>query len=242
MICRKMRHVVYRSIGVTGAAVGAAKKIDLTRFKNLRGPLVTLEGGHARATASWSRPSGTSCARECRGATCLDVMGHGARFTRDGVDGARVAFGIWSSRGLPRKRRGNCAILIARTSSFTSPEPTRREGRRSKQLAGPREASTRSLPPWSTLSVGRLSFVWPLVSSMTSRRSFRWCPSSEISMRSPIAASMRIRSIRPFTLPTCGHASDRNEGVPGATASTEVITAAAIEWKTSSAASNASAE
>src|SRR5271154_5781809 len=93
MMSRSMRHVVYRAIGVTGAALGAAKKIDLTRFNDLRGPLVTLEGDHARTTASWSRLSGMYCAREGRGATCLDIMVRGARSTLDGDDGVRVDSG-----------------------------------------------------------------------------------------------------------------------------------------------------
>jgi len=237
-----MHHVAYRSIGVTGAALGAAKKIDLTRFKDLRGPLVTLEGDRARTTGSWSRPSGTFCARECHGATCLDVMDRGARSTLDGDDGVRVDFGRSSSRGLLVMRRGNCAISIARTSSFTSTVPIRLVGRRSKLLAGRKEASTRSLPPSSTRWVGRLDSVWPQVSSTTSRRSFRCCRSSETSMRSPIAASMRTRSTRRFALPMCGPASDPSGGEPGATGSTAATIGAATEWRTSSAASNASVE
>lgn len=237
----RMRHVVYRSIGVAAAALGAAKKIDLTKSKVRRRHLVTLGGVLEKTTGSWSRRSGTCFAPGCRGEICPTASVHGSRSTLDGGDGVRVASGRGSSRSLPGTRQGSCVILIARTLSFTSTEPTRRVGRRSKRSAGRREASTRSSPPWWTRWADRSGSAWLPVSSMISKRSFLWYRPSETSMQSPIAASMRRRSTRHFASPMSGHASGPSGAEPGATASTEATTDAATEWKTSSAASNASA-
>ena len=58
MMSRRMYHVVYRSIGVTGAALGAAKKIDLKRTESGTREIVTivtLAAGPRRAIGSWSR-------------------------------------------------------------------------------------------------------------------------------------------------------------------------------------------
>ena len=191
MMSRRMRHVVYRSIGVAAAVLGAAKNIDPEKSKVRRRHLVTLEGALERTTGSWSRRSGMCFAPGCRGEICPTALVRGDRSILDGDDGVRVASGGSSSRSLPGMRRGSCGILIARTSSLASTEPTRRVGRRSKRSAGRREASTQRSPPWSMLWVDRLGPAWLLVSSTTSRRSFRWCRSSDTSMRSPIAASTR---------------------------------------------------
>jgi transposase len=83
-----MHHVVYRSDGVARAALGAAKKIDLTAPKSGRWPLETREADLGRMTDSWSPAFGTSCEPESRGVICQPALVRGARFTPGSGAGA----------------------------------------------------------------------------------------------------------------------------------------------------------
>ena len=74
MICRRMLHVVYRSNGAVGAALGAANKNDLTAPENRGQPFRTKEAAHLEMTDAWSRRCGMCFVRAFRGRTFHSVL------------------------------------------------------------------------------------------------------------------------------------------------------------------------
>ena len=194
MIGRKMRHVVYRSDGVARAALGAAKKIDLTAPETGRWPLVTKEGDLTKMTDAWLQRCGMCFARVFRGATFRIISAPGARFIRVSDDGVHLVSGPESLLSLDVQNLAESAAWTARTSRCIGTAPIRLADKLLRQWDEPREASTRSSPLWSTVLAEQSDSISPLDSSTTSEPASRLKPSCMVVGPLPTKPSIRMVS------------------------------------------------
>ena len=107
--------------------------------------------GRPRAMKSCSPPCSTSCAPAFRGAICQRALVRGVRSTRASDVGAPWACSPACSRLSRRARKGNCAISIVRTSSCTRMGRIPAADRLHRPSAEPREGSTPSWRPSSSV-------------------------------------------------------------------------------------------
>ncbi len=107
--------------------------------------------GRPRTMKSWSRPCSTSCAPAFRGAICQSALVRGGRSTRASDVGAPGDCLPGCSRLSRRARKGSCAISIVRTSSCTRMGRIPAADRRHRPSAEPREGSTPSWRPSSSV-------------------------------------------------------------------------------------------
>ncbi len=176
MICRRMHYVVYRSDGIARAAVGAAKKIDLTRPKDARWPLVTKEADRAGTTDVWLPQCGMCFGPAFLGEAFRSDSALGARSTPAFDDGVRPDSGPEFSPSLTVRPSAGSAASTALTSRCTATVPIRSADKPSKQWDGRREALTQSSRLWSTGFVGPSDSTSLRVSSTTCERAPRLRP------------------------------------------------------------------
>ncbi len=194
MICRRMLHVVYRSNGVARAALGAAKKIDLTAPEIGRWPLVTKEGDLARMTDAWLRRCGMCFAPVSRGETFRTDSDPGARSTRASDDGVHLVSGPESLLSLEVRHLAESAEWTARTSRCIETVPIRLADKPPRLWDGPKEASIRSSLLLSTVSAGQSDSISLLDRSMTSGPASRSKPSCTAAGPLPTGLSIRMVS------------------------------------------------
>src|ERR1700683_6356 len=236
-----MHHVVYRSDGVARAALGAAKKIDLTAPKSGRGPLAIKEADLGRMTDSWSQACGTSCEPESRGVSCQPALVRGARFPPGSDAGALRACGRGCLMPSPAGRLGRCDVSTAPTSRFTETPRTRSAARPIKPWGAPRAVSTRSWRPW-WMGSGEQSVCISLRGSSTTfgpahRFILTWKENGRL------RTALSIRTASAALSPAPAHSTASLPAADGArrSASTANFTGTAMWLKTSSAGSSVTA-
>ena len=117
--------------------------------------------GRPRTMKSCSRPCSTSCAPAFRGAICQSALVRGVRSTRASDVGAPGDFSPGCSRLSRRARKGSCAISIVCTSSCTRMGRIPAADRRHRPSAEPREGSTPSWRPSSSVVGAPSHLDWP---------------------------------------------------------------------------------